>query len=425
VPYDTELVKVLIAPADREPVSALARGWTSARAAQAESGTQRGAKVAVEIADVARLTAIRPAWTDLLTRAAELNVFMDPAVVQAAAAAGFGDDIRTLLAWRVIDGRERLVGAWAFAVGHPGKSPLPLPVLRAPPHSHGHLATPIIDRTDIDATLEAMLNAVAGDAQLPKIVALEAMAMDGPTMDALARVLATRDSRPCIFESFRRPMLASGLDGKAYLEKSLSSSSRKKLRQHRRRLAEKGALTSVVASEPDAVRDAMEEFLALEAAGWKGRQGTALLCKRRDAAFMRAAVIALAEDGNAAIHALYLDRQPASMQIIARCGPTAFTWKTAYDERLQDVSPGMLLLEDYTTTLLADASIASVDSCAHDDSGFMAVWTERQPVADLWFDVRCGGSAGFKVVSTLQRHYRSLRATAKDRLHMLRRARAR
>ena len=85
----------------------------------------------------------------------------------------------------------------------------------------------------------------------------------------------------------RRPKLASELDGKAYLEKSLSSSTRKKLRQHRRRLSEQGALTSVVVSEPQAVRDALEQFLALEAAGWKGQRGTALLNDKTDAAFMR------------------------------------------------------------------------------------------------------------------------------------------
>ena len=52
------------------------------------------------------------------------------------------------------------------------------------------------------------------------------------------------------------------------------------------------------------------------------------------------------------------------MQIVLRAGPTAFTWKTAYDEALRDFSPGMLLLEDYTAAFLADPSIATVDSCS-------------------------------------------------------------
>ena len=51
------------------------------------------------------------------------------------------------------------------------------------------------------------------------------------------------------------------------------------------------------------------------------------------------------------------------MQLVVRAGTAAFTWKTAYDERFRDFSPGMLLLEDYTAALLADERIAFADSC--------------------------------------------------------------
>jgi len=259
-----------------------------------------------------------------------------------------------------------------------------------------------------------MLDRIAGDPQLPKIIALDAIGTDGPTYEALMRVLAHRGSVPCILEEFRRPKLASDLDGKAYLAEALSGSSRKKLRQHRRKLSERGDLAFVIASEPAAVRRALEEFLVMEAKGWKGQQGTALLSDSTDAAFMRGAVSALAELGCASIHSLYLDGKPVSMQIVARCGAAAFTWKTAYDETLREFSPGMLLLEDYTAAFLADKSIAFVDSCSLDDSGYMSAWVERQPVADLWIDARQGGSLTFRVLSGLQKNYRNLRAAAKS-----------
>ena len=114
--------------------------------------------------------------------------------------------------------------------------------------------------------------------------------------------------------------------------------------------------------------EALEHFLQMEASGWKGRQGTALLCSAADAAFARTAVGALADQGSACIHALTLDRRPVSMQIVLRAGPAAFTWKIAYDETLHDVSPGMLLLEDYTAAFLNDPTIAFVNSCTYDDS---------------------------------------------------------
>jgi hypothetical protein len=81
----------------------------------------------------------------------------------------------------------------------------------------------------------------------------------------------------------------------------------------------------------------------------------------------------------------------------------------------------MLLLEDYTAAFLADDSIAFADSCSHDDTGFMAAWTERQAVADIWIDARRGGSRTFRTLSALQERYRDARRYAKPTYHALRR----
>jgi CelD/BcsL family acetyltransferase involved in cellulose biosynthesis len=388
---------------------------SASAATRASAILQRAAQsVAVEIVGAAKLAGLRAAWNDLLTRADAPNAFMDPALLAAAQLTDPGSEHHALLAWKHIEGRRQLVGIWTFAVSHPRRSPLPVRVLSAPAFRHGYLATPVIDRHCLEETLDAMLDAVAHHPTLPKIVALDAMGTDGATCGALVRVLAQRDSALSIFERVRRPKLQSDLDGKAYLEKAVSSSTRKKLRQHRRRLAENGALVSSIATAPADVCKAFEEFLAIEAAGWKGRNGTALLSSPTDAAFMRAAMAGLAENGAVSIHALHLDGKPVSMQIVARAGSAAFTWKTAYDEQFQDYSPGMLLLEDYTAAFLADKTISCVDSCSLDDTGFMAAWTERQTVADLWIDARRGASLEFSVLSTLQKTYRDLRAAAKE-----------
>lgn len=382
--------------------------------APARANTQRaGHSVTVEIAGAVQLAGMRAAWTDLLTRADAPNVFMDPVLVGIAAGVDSAAGHRALLAWKSMGGQRQLAGVWSFCAGQARRSALPMRVLIVPPYVHGYLSTPVIDRNGLDETLDAMLDAIAADPNLPKIVALDAMGTDGATYEALVRVLARRGSAPAVFARSQRPKLASALDGNAYLEKSLSSSTRKKLRQHRRRLSEKGALVSTIVSEPNAVRRTLEEFLAMEASGWKGREGTALLSDKADAAFMRGAVGALADLGCASIHSLFLDGKPVSMQIVARSGATAFTWKTAYDEAYRNFSPGALLLEDYTAAFLADKSIAYVDSCSFDDTGFMAAWTERQPVADLWFDARRGGTLSFRALSAAQQVYRLLRAGAK------------
>ena len=127
-------------------------------------------------------------------------------------------------------------------------------------------------------------------------------------------------------------------------------------------------------------------------------------------------VATLARRGEASVHALYLDGKPVSMQIVLRAGAVAFTWKTAYDEAMHDFSPGMLLLEDYTKAFLADDSIARVDSCAFDESGFMAAWSERQEIAQVWIDARPRRLAALcRALPRAERRFSSLRAVAKQR----------
>ena len=369
-------------------------------------------EVTVEVVGAARLADIQADWRDLVARADVPNIFMHPLIV-ALGACYPGSRYATLLAWGNDNGSRRLMGFWAFSVGRARRSIIPLSVLTSPPSAHAFQAAPVIDRDLLDVTLEAMLEHIADDPNLPKIIALDAIPEDGATMQALNRVLAARASVPTILRRSLRPMLSTKRDGKRYLEEALSTSSRKKLRQHRRRLAENGALKSRIISEPQAIVRAVEDFLRLEAAGWKGRKRTALLCNPPDATFTREMMATLAPRGEAWIHALTLDERPISMQIVLRAGAAAFTWKTAYDEALRDYSPGMLLLEDYTIALLGDSSIAYVDSCCYDDTGYMAVWRERQATVELWIDARRGGSAAFAHLSRLQDIYLRLRAQAK------------
>ena len=370
--------------------------------------------VTVECARGARLAEIEADWQSLIARALEPNVFMSPALMQAAERHLAGRRVM-LLAWQGAGEARALIGAWGFAIGKPPHAPIPLSVLLSPPVPHGYLATPVVDRASAEAALAAMLDFVARAGDLPKTLVLDPIRADGPTMQALARVLRARGTAPFVVTQAKRPALESDLDGAAYFEQALSSGSRKKLRQHRRRLSEKGALALEVFETPDAVGNAFDEFLALEAAGWKGRRGSALQCDAAEAAYARDMVTTLAERGEASVHALYLDGKPVSTQIVLRAGSVVFTWKTAYDEAMHDFSPGMLLLEDYTKAFLADASIARVDSCAFDETSFMAAWRERQVIAQVWIDARPGRSLAFGALCRLQKSFLSLRASAKQR----------
>jgi CelD/BcsL family acetyltransferase involved in cellulose biosynthesis len=362
------------------------------------------ATISVERANAGRLAHLDDEWRDLVARSDEPNAFMDPALLHLA-----GDSCLTLLAW---NGERKLVGIWSFTAGrHPV---LPMKLLRSPATPHSYLATPVVDRTMAHAVVTALLDFVAADATLPKLISVDPIRSDGPAMQALRVALADRGSAPYALSEGKRPILQSDLDAKQYFEKALSGSSRKKLRQHRRRLEERGKLNSRICTAPSDVAQAFDDFLALEAAGWKGRSGTALLCDQAAAGFARAMIAALARRDDAWVHALYQNGKAVAAQVVLRAGATAFTWKTAYDETLGDFSPGMLLLEDYTAAFLADKSITRVDSCAFDETGFMSAWSERQEIAHVLIDAHQGKLASFAIAAGAYKIFLQGRAAVKQ-----------
>jgi CelD/BcsL family acetyltransferase involved in cellulose biosynthesis len=162
---------------------------------------------------------------------------------------------------------RRLVGFSAFAVGTQHLSLVPITALCAPATEHAYLSAPVIDRERLEVTWHAMLDAIAAAPDLPKLVALESMSGSGATYEALLRVLDARMSRHCRLDAKMRPTLLRRADAAPSVENLLSSGSRKKLRQHRRRLAEKGHLETTIVRAVADVQRAFEAFLLLEAKG--------------------------------------------------------------------------------------------------------------------------------------------------------------
>lgn len=386
------------------------------------AGTSAGPGISVEIAGPERFAAIEPDWTDLVRRALTANVFLEPAIV-AAAAARDGPTIDVLLVWSAptLGRAGRLIGVWAFARRR-ALSLLPLPILKTPVHDHAFLGNPVLDRDAAAEALSGMLDAVVGAPTLPKILSVGNLDADGPTAAIIEQVLTKRGSRWMRFEIRHRPVLLKTEDGGGATP--ISTSRAKALRQKRRRLASQGVITCThhqAAHELDAV---IETFFALEASGWKARRtarGQAILCTPSVAAFFKLALLDLAARSRTWITALRVDGRAVAMQITVRSGDTAFTWKTAYDERLRACAPGFLLHQEVTGQLLAETSLDKADSCNQHDSGYMAeFWSGRRAVSDLIVDLRPVKTTTFPLICGAETLRRRLLALARSVRSLLR-----
>jgi hypothetical protein len=371
--------------------------------------------------DKNQFATLTEAWKDLTCRAIVPNVFSDPAVIEAL---GETTDatLTVVLVWQLLpgDGVPRLVGAWPLSIRRPFAW-LPLRALVSPLHCLCYLGTPVVDRSCPYDVFKSMLVHLSGSKLLPKTIFLGDISIDSTLIDAFDRAVDACGLRYVELGRKKRAMLQSCLQAKEYLAASISGQRIKKLRQHRRRLAEAGGFTASHHRSFEEVVSAFEEFLKLECAGWKGKcsqRGRAMVRHSSRASFARAMIKRLAEADHVTIHALRVQGRPAAMQIVLYCGFGAFTWMTAYDESLHRCSPGILLLEDCTRMLLADRSITFTDSCNPLDVGYMAeFWKERLEVMDICIALRPGLSPSFWVLVAAEKLRRRVKTMVRRLYH--------
>jgi CelD/BcsL family acetyltransferase involved in cellulose biosynthesis len=220
---------------------------------------------------------------------------------------------------------------------------------------------------------------------------LSQLPLEGPLHDALTQVLAEQRRAAATVMSEERALLQSSLEPEAYLEESLSGKKRKELRRQHRRLAEEGELTTERTTGREDLARWTEEFLALEQAGWKGKEGSALACDPATAALFGEALAGAAERGKLERLAIRLDDKPLAMLATFLAPPGAFSFKTAFDEDFARFSPGVLLQRE-NLELLTRPDIEWADSCAAADHPMIDhFWRERRTVAR--HNIALGGKA--------------------------------
>jgi len=337
-------------------------------------------QLAVEWRPIGGLEPIVPAWRELAAQALEPNVFYEPAFALAAAPV-FGADVGALLVWSGTSPR-RLLGLFPARI-EPRRYGLKLPVLVGWTHPYAPLGVPLVEREAAEPVIAAVLAHLAAASDLPGLLLLPFLRVDGAfaaTFDAIMR----RAQMPVAdFDVRHRAMFAPGPERSLYVEHALGARRHKELRRLGRRLAETGAVMFAAATARAAVTVAAEDFLALEATGWKGRAGTAAVDDADLRRFVRAAIAGLAEAGQVAVHRILVDGRAIVAAILLRSDRSAWFWKIAYDETFARFSPGVLVSVALTEDLVDDATLAQADSCATENHPMIDhIWRERLTLAD-------------------------------------------
>ena len=330
------------------------------------------------------------AWGSLYARAVEPNVFYSPEWALAVTRHVPGDEkISALLAWDS-PAKKKLIGFLPVTSTWRALK-LPLPVL-VTWHGYAPLSVPLLDKDAAEEAAEGLLQAAREAGAFALLVSV--LSEQGPAAQALRKALAKSGMVPRTLHREQRALLHATSGAEPLLQDALGSKKLKELRRQRNRLADDGEVRFSVSVSPQQTQAALEQFLKLEAAGWKGKRGTALGAQQGLNRFIREVARKLSPQGNFEVATLTRGADAIASGIVVRHGERAYFFKTAYDERLSKCSPGVQLTLDLTRHLCADETLSLVDSTAAAAHPMInQVWKGRLALAETLMPLRAGPSA--------------------------------
>jgi CelD/BcsL family acetyltransferase involved in cellulose biosynthesis len=363
------------------------------------------------------LQAETDAWDELAARAIEPNVFYSSGALLAAMRhlAPAGEPAFLVVRGHDSDsGRDGSCWCGFFpCMGFGGYRGGWLAKLRLLTHDYCFLRVPLV-RSDCAA--DVLRHAFAWLAQSGcALVELGAQVGDGAYADVLAAQLRASGGNAWLLSAHQRALLRRAANAETCVRQSISGSKLKELRRQERRLGEKGELRFESLALDGDVDAAIDEFLALERAGWKGAQGTALACRPGDSAFFRELARHAFRTDQLRMIALRLDGRAVAMKCNFIAPPGAFAFKIAYAEELAMHSPGVLLELENIRRIHDEARVQWMDSCA--DPGHPMIerlWKEQRTIQSWVLPLGLPGRIATVALSWLQRTRRRVLAAHHD-----------
>jgi CelD/BcsL family acetyltransferase involved in cellulose biosynthesis len=189
-----------------------------------------------------------------------------------------------------------------------------------------------------EAALEALVEAALDSSwQLD----VESVPAAGPALPVLERTARRKRWLRVVESLFASPLVATGGDFARYREprkhrwREIERRGRKLRREHQTEFR-------LIADPHDLDRE-LEAGLQLEASGWKGAAGTAILASASTAGFYRSLARALHRRGELRLSSLISDGEVIAFDLALEHGSRYFLLKTAYDERYRSLSPGLVM----------------------------------------------------------------------------------
>jgi CelD/BcsL family acetyltransferase involved in cellulose biosynthesis len=228
-------------------------------------------------------------------------------------------------------------------------------------------------------SLTSLVNALV---KLRRPLLLRRILADSPVLTALRTEFKSRGlliTRPAtgypwipLDESWKTP------------EEKLSASRRSSCRRARRKAHSLGPIDyEVLSPTPDKLTPLLEESFRLEAAGWKGRTGSALLSDSNRRQFYEKYASMASAKGILRLCFMRIGGTGAATQIAVESGGRFWLLKVGYDEAFARCSPGHLLMIE-TLRYAAERGLQTFEFLGSAEP-WTSVWTTQvRPCLSVW-----------------------------------------
>lgn len=190
-------------------------------------------------------------------------------------------------------------------------------------------------------------------------------------------------------------------------ESDLPSKRRKEYRRICKRLGELGELEfhSDIYQQLSPI---MQEFMLLEASGWKGDCGDALAKRPKEKAYYLEVIANAEQAQKVAFNLLQLNGENVAISFGYCCDKEFFEIKTAYSETYKSSYPG-IVLELKNLANYSHHPYQEVDSCTNPDNFVISrMWPDKKPLCSSW------GFRYFVMQQLFRRLYPRLRKLMKN-----------
>lgn len=193
------------------------------------------------------------------------------------------------------------------------------------------------------------------------------------------------------------------------LQTLYSKNRRRNFKRSTKQLATFGEVSYSFADKANTTLDDVQAFLELEAMGWKGEEGTALLSSPDHENFCREMATRFAADQQLVIYQLRIDDVPVASALNMRSADDVFCFKVGWNPEFASGSPGILNELNFLQTCRGNLpDVRMADSCSKPGSYVEDVWPWKRRLTTGVFTTTRTGTLAANAMIQLKRLKRML-----------------